>query len=787
MPKTSYLLGQAVSDEKPDRDLDDDQFISRSIERVNEWFAYFNMNIENAKEDIYFAVINQWDQNLYQERVQEGKACLQINYIYALIASLVGQYRKQTPEFKVYTTTDESNPNAEVSQPQIDLYDGLMRQIFFDNKSEIVFQQAGESALLRGFGAIAVHVEYESDMSFNQVPKFRAIDDPLTCFWDSTAKEATKSDSKFCGEMITYTIQEFNDKFPDRKKDFADEMPSSFPSTQLNRESDSFWRSEEWVRVANMYVKEAYPMQIALLSDGRSLEISEAREEVKLHQEMISRVKSKEKKLKKTMTSLGFGINDNSFLDTHEALEIVDTRDTIDYKIMNYIMSEDEILEEAVWPSKIMPIIFVDGHSQFIEGKQFTKSYHRTAKDAQKIVNYTASEAIENLMNSHKEQWIGTPENFKGYEAMWRNPSLAKGALVANRDQGIMPEQVAPPQISPNFMQLFQQSTQDIKNTLGYFEANTGEQGNEKSGVAINNRAKQGSMASFVYFDNWGRAIEQTAKCVMSLIPSLYDSTRNITVRKASGDQSIVNINKPKGDDYENDLTKGNYGIEVTVGSNYEIQKQENMDSLKDLMATLAPSNPMLVGALADLYAANTDLENTTQIVDRIRQVILGKNPADILREEMDMPEEPKKPNPEDQMMQIEMQLKQGDLQLKQGELQLKAGDQDLKKIELQLQQQEIELKKILAKNEHEKNVIAADKNNVEREKADLSLQEIKATTDAERYHSDANIEVEGMKLAGNMHKSILDAHGKTAEIHKTHLQGLHDFRNNHPSVIVED
>lgn len=768
MAVTSKLLGQHISDQIPDRELNQDQMIARIVETVNDWFSAFNMNIKNARDDIYFAAIQQWEQDLYSDRVEQGKACLQVNYVYSVITSIIGQFRKQTPEFKVFAMADESNPRVQIDQNMIDLYDGLLRQISFDNKAELVFQGAFESALLRGWGAIAVEIDYESDYSFNQVPKFHSVQDPLMCYFDPTAKETTKSDGRYCGYLITYTIAEFKDKFPDSKYAKNGMVPGSFPANELNRETENYWRSEEYIRVACDYRRESYPIKIALLSDGRSMPLKEAKEEVERMRSLANSVKRKENKVRNMMSKLGFATTDASMFDDYEHLEIVDTRDTIDYKIINRLVTDDEILEETEWPSNIMPIIFVDGHSQMIDGRQYTKSFHRTAKDAQRILNYVASESIENLMNSHKEQWIGTPENFAGYENIWRNPSLNKGALVANRDStGNLPTQVPPPQISPNFLQIYQISISDIKNTLGYFEANRGEESNERSGVAIANRAKQGDLANFVYFDNCSSAISQTYQCIMSLIPSLYDSTRHIMIRDKSGDQKMVMINKPNGQSYENDLTSGKYGIEVTVGSNYEITKRENLDSLKDLMATLAPSNPQLVGALADLYAANTDLENTTQIVERIRELQLGKSPSEIIREEMDMPPQPEKPNPQMQEMQMKMQEMQMDQQNKAKELEIKAQ-------ELQLQAQELELKRMQIASDMQKNQIAAQKNDIEKYTADKSLQEILVTSATERYNSDKDVEVERIKQRTDMHKNALDAHKASADIHSEHIKGLH-------------
>ena len=625
-------------------------------------------------------------------------------------------------------------------------------------------------------------MEYESETSFNQVPRFRCVEDPLLTFFDPSAKEATKSDGRYCGEMITYSRLEFKDKFPDSKYAEDGMLPMSFPSNQINDVIDqNYWMGEEYIRVANYYVKETFPMTIALLSDGRSMPLNQAEEEVEAARKIASRVKRKENKLKSMMGTLGFKLNDKSYFDDYEHLEIVDTRETIDFKIMNYVMTQDEVLESAEWPSKIMPLIFVDGHSQYIDGKQITKSYHRTAKDSQKMVNYTASEAIEGLTNSHKSQWIGTPENFKGYEEMWSNPSLSAGALIANPDviTGAMPMQNPPPQVSPSFMQIFQQSAQDIKSTLGYFESNSGAEGGETSGRMVRDRAQQGSMASFVYYDNTGRAIEQLSKCVMSLIPTLYDSTRHVMTRNKSGDQKMMPINQPNGEDFMNDLTKGTFGIEVKIGSNYELQKQENLQQIKELMELIAPLNPQIAGGLFDLAVANTDLENTAQMVDRVRQMILGKSPAEIMREEMDIPPEQKKANPQMEAAQMDMQLKQQEMQLKQQDLQLKAQqmEQDHAKAmaDIEMKQKEIDLKAQQVEMENKKIDAAMRNTHVEMYKADKSLEEIKATNATERYNSDKDLEVAKVQADATKFGHLTSAHAASAGIHEKHVEGMHN------------
>lgn len=720
MAISNALIGAAPDQELPDRDLSDKQSIARDVSRVNNWFDYFNINIQNGREDLAFAMVpnGQWDKKLFSDRTLANKACFEINYIYSILASLIGKIRKNTPEFKVFTIVDENNPKVDVDQDEIDLRDNLLRQIAFDNKVEVIFQTAGESALIRGFGAIFVKTAYDGDFSFHQKIIIEALDDPNWAFFDPAARKPDKSDGRYCGYMETYSVQEFKDLWPHADASNKSQVPRSFPSQDLRQAYEFIWRSENWIRIAHTFVKINYPTVIYQMSDGRVMTEEDALKAIKEDKAKRSSVKRKESKIKDLIGQVtGQSVEGDSHVDTFDKLDFAYdeagnriSRETIKHKIIHRVMSHDEILEENEWPCSMLPGIFVDGHSHYVDGKQFTKSFHRTAKDSQRFLNYVVSESATNLMNSHKSLFIGTPENFEGFEDVWRNPSNTQGALPANRDSaGQLPMNIPPPEVSPSYIPLKMQAAQDIQNTLGYFAANQGQESNETSGVAITNRAKQGDLANFVYYDNLNRAIEQTFKVSLALIPSIYDTTREIIVRNKNGQQKKVQINIPNPYGFSNDLTKGNFNVEVTVGSNYETQKAENMEQLMQLLTVLAPTNPSIAMALSDLIAANTDLENTTQIVDRLRGIIMGMTPQQILQHEMGVkpppPQPPSGPNP----MELQMQ-------------------------EMQNEQKNQQQRFII---DQQKNQNETQKNDIENRKITAGLQEanIKAQTEIEKAH----------------------------------------------------
>ena len=70
-----------------------------------------------------------------------------------------------------------------------------------------------------------------------------------------------------------------------------------------------------------------------------------------------------------------------------EIPKIVGERQTQDYRVMHYRLIRDRIIDFSEWPSRQLPIPFVDGDSYYIEGRQYTKSFIHEARDAQRQAN----------------------------------------------------------------------------------------------------------------------------------------------------------------------------------------------------------------------------------------------------------------------------------------------------------------------------------------------------------------------------------------------------------------
>lgn len=639
-----------------EREYDLLQEISKNIDT---WYRAYNINLRNFRDDVNFLFIDQWDASDRNEFKRLQKPMLTFNKIYDFFKKVVGEQRQNTPNLEVRCLTGDS------SQEAIKLRADIVRQIAYDSKSDIVYQTAFENALAGGFGGIRVLTDYTTPKSYEQKIFLRRIDNPERLFFDPNAKEPTKHDGNYCGYYDIMGKEEFKEQYPDV------EYPKSFP---LHSEIKEFyWGDKNTISVVEYYKKEWFSFSVHQLSNGKTVTDKEYRK-IKEQYEEMSQLEDVE------------GIDQPIVLP-----EIIKTRRSRDYKIMCYKAIYGQIVEKYKWPSKYFPIIFCPGDVHNIEGEERTISFVRFVRDAQRFLNYTGSEIAQAIKNSRREQFLVTPDNISGEGLIdiWRNPSNQQGALVAVPDKITkqMPIKLPPSEIPQTLLQQYQRAESDIQSVLGYYEANRGAQGQELSGVALRERQRTGNMGVAVFFDNLNRAIEQTGRVILSLLPEIYDTERRISLQAPNGENQDVFINrKIAGGQAENDVTKGDYDVIIKDGPSFAVQKEEALKILVEMVKV----NPQTFPLVADLIASSIDIENSPQLVERFKTLV----PKDILAKESGQPPPPPQPNPAMIAAQQQQQLQQAELQLKQQQMKLDS-EKALRQQQLDAAQIELDMEKL--------------------------------------------------------------------------------------------
>lgn len=636
--------------------INEHEVLKNAQENINVWQNYFNENITRGKDDMNFCLRDQWTAIERSEFTRLFKPAMTFNKLYDPIKKTVGEQRKNKPDLIVRSLTGKA------TQEQINVRADLVRTISYKSENDLIYQTAFKSALMIGFGAFQIDLDYEPK-SFRRIVKYNLIPDATRTSFDPTAMKPHKGDGNYCSRQYIFTKEEFEATYPyiDHAASYAD------PRSLL----DFQWLTKDTIVVADYYVKEWFPLILYKLSNGQTVTEKE-------WDDMQKDFKFK-KQLAKESKVVGSII-------LNEIPVIVDKRQTQDYKIMHYRLIKNQIIDFTEWPSKHLPIIFVDGDSYFIEGRQYTRSFIREARDAQKFINYVGSEIAAEIKNRRREQWMGTPDNIIGYEQLWRNPELQNGILVAKPDPktGMMPQKMQAWDLSPALLTNFQRGTQDIKEILGISET---EQlsGRDISGQARRERKIEASMSSYVFFDNLNQAIEQSGRVVLDLLPVIYgDEERHAVISKKDGKSQNIILNKRMPDgSIENELTAGEYDVEIDTGPSFAVQKEVALEFFQQTLA----ANPQVFPLIADLWAKNLDIQQMEQVSDRLQTMV----PPQILAKEAgDPPPAAPPPSPQDQLMQAELQDRQQGLQERAQELQIRQQKHGLDQMDMILRAKEM-------------------------------------------------------------------------------------------------
>lgn len=611
-------------------------------------------NFETALDDLKFQNgENQWDSQIEADREKDGRPCLKINRQETFVRRIIGDYSQARPGTKI-------RPAGNSATPQLaEIREGLIRDIKSVSFNDIASDNAVEQMVRGGFGWKRVITKYASDDTFEQIIGIESIRNQFSVIFDPASIKWDKTDAEWCCA--------YNDISKDvYKTKYKKEEPVNFdPADGVY----SGWYTTDIVRIAEYFEKEYETKTIYLMPDGDIVEKLPEKEEFEFKYPLEEFPSADYAKVKK--------------------------RKVRSYKIYRYVLNGYEILEEKeLWPSQYWPFIPYVGPEIIIEGQGHTQSLIRNSKDAQRALNYTRSTEIEYLASVPKSPFIMTPEMIKGHESQWQDAHRRiYPYLLANPDPAlgnILPQKNFPPAMSTAITQSSLQSVEEIKATIGMFDASLGARSNETSGIAIQKRQYEGSIGTYIFIRNAIRAELLTDMVILDLMPHVYDTEREINLRGLDNSIRKETINKSaRGidlEDYiENDMSIGTYDVVVTPGTNYATQRMEAADSLLGMIQT-APELSPVVG---DLYVKNLDMPGADQVEYRLKAFLALKGLGALLTEqekanlppELFQPPPPPPPDPlvlaiteQEQAKTLQQQLKVEQLVLEIEKMKIEIG-----------------------------------------------------------------------------------------------------------------
>lgn len=658
-----------------DMSFEEEQDVLQRIkEGVNDWIAYFKINIENFKDDKYFVYVNNYNAKQLGELNLHGKPPLQANKIYDAINKIVGEQRQNTAELEVRSL------NGQAPDDLVKLNQDFIRYICFNSKSKNAYQTAFFNQVSGGYGALLVRNDYDKPKDIVQSIFIDPIVDCENTIFDSYAKEPTRSDGNHCGYFIQMNKREFERLHPDVP------YPTSFPMPSMLQYFT--WGNKDRITIMRWYEKEWFNFKIHKLSNGQIVTDDEWKE------------------MQAQYASISIASNDMNFnMQSMFIPEIVETFNKTDCKIVFYKAIFNKIIEKKYIPGNRLPMVFIPGNSVCINGEDLTISFVRYAKDMQMFHNYMMVEIAHVIQTSRRERFLGTKENVAGVEEIWQDVSNVQGMLVANPDPKTgLPVPIPQAEIPASFLNFFQQTELSIQNILGFYDANRGSDSQAKSGIAYKEQQRTGNLSVAIFYDNLNRGIEEVGRIVMSMKPEIYDTERSIPITSQNGKTTSETVNyEGANGKINNDMTVGDFDIVIDAGPSAEVQKAKSLE----IFVQLSALNPQVFPLVADYIGENLSLDSISGIVKRFKTLV----PPDVLAMEEGKPPPPQQPNPQMMMAQQQMQVKERDQQIQMSKLQL-----EFQKMQNEIQklQQEVEVTMIKAKAEVQKAAIEHNSTMVE-------------------------------------------------------------------------
>lgn len=594
------------------------------FEHCTEWEATARAH---AELDARFAegdALNmyQWPKEISRER--KGRPCLTHNKVRQHNLMIVNDARQNKAQVKVTPTGD----GATYESAQV--FAGLVRRIEYQSKAIDAYSSATWHQVQTGVGYVRVVTEYTDAQGFDQEIYIRRVGDPASIYLDPDAKDYDKADMRFA-----YVFTDIpKDQYEAEHGEVDDTMPQTLDMPKHAVKKDH-------IRVAEYWRRNTERDRIHMLRDGSVLRESDLDDDqMALYKPLIER-----------------------------------SRDTEDSSVEWFKIAGSKIVDRGDWAGKYIPIVPFLGEETVIDGVMDRKGHTRSQIDAQRIYNYWASAAVEQVALQSKTPYVADLRAIDGLDDYWKTANVKNHSVlpyVGKGDDGSdipPPQRQEPPTMSTAYVQGMQMARQDLLEVTGQYQAELGMPGNERSGVAIQQRQRQGDTATYHYIDNQAKAIRQVGRILLDLIPKIYDVTRVMKIMGEDGSEQDVLVTQglrgchqqvqlPSGQPItpqQQEQIKagaklqgilcvfnpsvGKYDVEADVGPSFGTQRQEAANAFSQIMQ----ANPAAFQIVGDFWAKNSDFPGADELAERLQR---GLPPQYA-------------PGPSPQVQQLQQQLQQ--------------------------------------------------------------------------------------------------------------------------------
>jgi hypothetical protein len=548
----------------------------------------------HAKDTEFRAGRTQWPESVRQDRGTD-RVELTINQLPKFERQVLGDGKQNRLQIKVRpieanaVTVALKNVAGTQDYTYAAVMEGIIRNIEATSRAERAYDKALEHCVRGGFGWLRVVKRYARPDGFEQELCIQAVRNPCSVMVDPVGMFDNEPDFSAASYAFIYV------DLPRRAAEKRWKNVTDIDS--LPEASRPFWAPGDSVRVAEYFRVDVENAIYVQLTDGRVMTLGDYRQ------------------VQTELEAAGVGIHrDRRGHERNVRWALIDGGGVLD--------------GPYPWDGGYIPLAPVLGPELIVDGRVVYESLFRHSHDAQRSYNYWRSAATEAVALAPKAPWLADAQSIAGFESDYTAASEGPRTLLKYRAR----EGVPPPQrvsMAGNPAAEIAQAlhaNDDIKNTIGMYDASLGARSNESSGRAILARQREGDVGTFEWHDALAKAVEHVGRILVDMVPAVYDTDRVVRVKTAKDAEDFVRINyQTQGEDgapVKADLGAQRYDVAVTTGPSMTTQRMEAAQSLMDLMGTLAQAAPQAVVGVMDKVVQNMDWPGADEIAKRLRKMV---------------------------------------------------------------------------------------------------------------------------------------------------------------------
>lgn len=546
---------------------------------------------EQATDEDYFDSI-QVSAEQKAELDARGQPANVYNVIQQSINWVTGSERRGRTDFKILPRGKEDSKAAERKTK-------YLKYLADVNRTQFHRSRAFEDAVKGGIGWIEVGVQDEDDGE----PIYDRYESWRNLIWDSSATEMDGSDMryqfrpKWVDEDVALAI------FSDRK-----EQISAAVSDSISYGSYEMYDGDEAMDSAETGRGEGGIVGGVSTHVRRRVKLIEAWYRMP---EVVMRIKG---------GAFNGQIYDESDPRHVEAREAgIPVTEKVMMRVRVCIMTTRDMIWEGPSPYRHNRFKFIPiwGYRRGRDGLPY--GMIRGLRDIQDDVNKRMSKALHILSSNKVIMDEGAlPDEMSLDEFA---DEIARSDAVIVKRKGYAMDINVDRELAPAHLDLASRNIQMIQQVGGVTDELLGRQTNAASGVAVQRRQEQGSLATSRFFDNLRLAEQIRGEIQLSLVEQYATEKKQFRITNQRGSAEFVDINDGLP---ENDITRSKADFVISEADWRSTMRQAAAEQFGEMLGKMSPEVAL---TMLDLWAETQDIPNRDEVVKRIRQINGQRDP----------------------------------------------------------------------------------------------------------------------------------------------------------------